>query len=55
MRERPIGDLVDALNELGARIRYLGRAGFPPLLIEPARALTESHVMPYAATSRASS
>ncbi len=35
MRERPIGDLVDALNALGARVRYLGNAGFPPLRIEP--------------------
>jgi 3-phosphoshikimate 1-carboxyvinyltransferase len=37
MRERPIGDLVDALNALGARISHAGRAGYPPLLIEPAR------------------
>jgi len=36
MRERPIGDLVDALNAAGARIRYLGASGFPPILIEPA-------------------
>ena len=36
MRERPIGDLVDALNAMGARIGYLGAAGFPPLQIEPA-------------------
>lgn len=36
MRERPIGDLVDALNALGARIRYLGAPGYPPLAIEPA-------------------
>lgn len=35
MRERPIGDLVDALNAMGARVRYLGQAGYPPLLIEP--------------------
>ena len=35
MHERPIGDLVDALAQAGARIRYLGNAGFPPLLIEP--------------------
>jgi 3-phosphoshikimate 1-carboxyvinyltransferase len=35
MHERPIGDLVDALVQAGARIRYLGNAGFPPLLIEP--------------------
>jgi len=39
MRERPIGDLVDALNALGARVRYLGNAGYPPLAIEPAAPL----------------
>ena len=33
MHERPIGDLVDALRTLGADIRYLGNAGFPPLAI----------------------
>ncbi len=42
MRERPIGDLVDALVDLGARIRYLERPGFPPLLIEPAAAAADS-------------
>src|SRR5512141_447488 len=42
MRERPIGDLVDALNDLGAEIRYAGRPGFPPLLVEPANALTDA-------------
>jgi 3-phosphoshikimate 1-carboxyvinyltransferase len=31
MHERPIGDLVDALRSLGARIDYLGQDGFPPL------------------------
>ena len=36
MHERPIGDLVDALRRLGARIDYLGQAGFPPLKIHPA-------------------
>src|SRR3954451_18432267 len=36
MHERPIGDLVDALQQLGANIRYLGKTGFPPLQIEPA-------------------
>jgi 3-phosphoshikimate 1-carboxyvinyltransferase len=36
MRERPIGDLVDALNALGARVSYEGRAGYPPLAIAPA-------------------
>jgi len=36
MHERPIGDLVDALRLLGARIDYLGQEGFPPLKIYPA-------------------
>lgn len=31
MRERPIGDLVDALVALGAQIGYEGAAGYPPL------------------------
>jgi 3-phosphoshikimate 1-carboxyvinyltransferase len=35
MRERPIGDLVEALAAAGARIGYLGAPGYPPLLIEP--------------------
>ena len=39
MHERPIGDLVDALRELGCRIDYLGNEGFPPLRIHPAPAL----------------
>jgi len=33
MHQRPISDLVDALRELGADIRYLGNEGFPPLVI----------------------
>jgi len=36
MHERPIGDLVDALRQIGADITYLGEEGFPPLLIKPA-------------------
>src|SRR3989440_4907349 len=35
MHERPIGDLVDALRRLGARIDYLGNEGFPPLALPP--------------------
>ncbi|MDR2164883.1 MAG: bifunctional 3-phosphoshikimate 1-carboxyvinyltransferase/cytidylate kinase [Zoogloeaceae bacterium] len=31
MHERPIGDLVDALRQLGGEIDYLGNPGFPPL------------------------
>jgi 3-phosphoshikimate 1-carboxyvinyltransferase len=38
MHERPIGDLVDALRDLGADIRYLGNTGFPPLAIGPGAA-----------------
>ena len=34
MHERPIGDLVDALNAVGARIAYTGEIGFPPLHIQ---------------------
>lgn len=37
MHERPIGDLVDALRQIGADISYLGQDGFPPLLIKPAQ------------------
>ena len=33
MHERPIGDLVDALVQLGCQIDYLGQPGFPPLHI----------------------
>ncbi len=44
MRERPIGDLVDALRQLGARIDYLGEAGFPPLAID-ARGLRGGHTV----------
>ena len=36
MYERPIGDLVDALREVGADIAYLGKPGYPPLEIHPA-------------------
>ncbi len=31
MHERPIGDLIDALRQLGCLIDYLGVEGFPPL------------------------
>jgi 3-phosphoshikimate 1-carboxyvinyltransferase len=40
MRERPIGDLVDALRPLGAEIRYERIEGFPPLLIGVGNAAT---------------
>jgi 3-phosphoshikimate 1-carboxyvinyltransferase len=37
MHERPIGDLVDALRQLGCQIDYLGNAGYPPLRIGQAQ------------------
>ncbi len=33
MHERPIGDLVDALNSVGFNIAYTGKPGYPPLHI----------------------
>lgn len=33
MHERPIGDLVEGLREMGAQINYLGQAGYPPIEI----------------------
>jgi len=37
MHERPIGDLVDGLRGVGAKVDYAGEEGFPPLAIHPAR------------------
>ena len=33
MHHRPIGQLVEALREIGAQIEYLGQEGYPPLRI----------------------
>ncbi|MES2714227.1 MAG: bifunctional 3-phosphoshikimate 1-carboxyvinyltransferase/cytidylate kinase [Pseudomonadota bacterium] len=33
MHERPIGDLVDALRQLGCGVDYLGQDGYPPLAL----------------------
>ena len=35
MHERPIGDLVEALVSIGARIEYESAVGYPPLRIAP--------------------
>lgn len=37
MHERPIGDLVDALNAIGAQVEYTGVPGYPPLHIRRGR------------------
>jgi 3-phosphoshikimate 1-carboxyvinyltransferase len=42
MHERPIGDLVDGLRELGLSLEYLGNPGFPPLKISPAKVRSHS-------------
>ena len=44
MHERPIGDLVDALRAIGARLDYAGKEGFPPLRIHPAPVQVEGPV-----------
>ena len=41
MHERPIGDLVDALNGIGADIDYTGQPGYPPLHIHRGRIRAE--------------
>ena len=46
MHERPIGDLVDALRQVGANIEYLENEGFPPLKISPANLLSPSPLAP---------
>ena len=44
MHERPIGDLVDALRGIGARVDYAGKEGFPPLALHPGRITLEKSV-----------
>lgn len=36
MHERPLGDLVEGLRQLGAHVRYVGREGYPPVRIAAA-------------------
>jgi 3-phosphoshikimate 1-carboxyvinyltransferase len=42
MHERPIGDLTDALRQLGCRIDDLGTKGYPPLVVSGPSALALS-------------
>jgi 3-phosphoshikimate 1-carboxyvinyltransferase len=42
MHERPIGDLVDALRGIGARVDYAGKEGFPPLAVHPGKISLEN-------------
>lgn len=42
MHERPIAPLVDALQSMGAKIRYLGNPGYPPLEIKGRKLATKN-------------
>lgn len=42
MHQRPIAPLVEALQSMGASIRYLEKEGYPPLKIEGRKLQTES-------------
>jgi len=44
MHERPIGDLVDGLRQIGANVDYLDSPGFPPLVISPAEIVLEAPI-----------
>jgi 3-phosphoshikimate 1-carboxyvinyltransferase len=44
MHERPIGDLVDGLRQLGAKIDYEANEGYPPLRIRPAQISAEAPI-----------
>ncbi|CAN0619147.1 3-phosphoshikimate 1-carboxyvinyltransferase [Burkholderia multivorans] len=44
MHERPIGDLVDGLRQIGAQIDYEHNEGFPPLRIRPATISVEEPI-----------
>ena len=35
--ERPIGDLLDALVQIGVQVEYTGNAGYPPFTLSPAQ------------------
>jgi 3-phosphoshikimate 1-carboxyvinyltransferase len=45
MHERPIGDLVDGLRQLGCQIDYLGQDGYPPLKIRAATSFQLNEVI----------
>ncbi|MGG5576856.1 3-phosphoshikimate 1-carboxyvinyltransferase [Myroides sp. C15-4] len=52
MHNRPIGILVDALRELGAKITYLEKEGYPPLAIDGIQADGGSIRIPAAISSQ---
>ncbi|SOE58809.1 3-phosphoshikimate 1-carboxyvinyltransferase [Burkholderia sp. OK233] len=44
MHERPIGDLVDGLRQIGAKIDYEENDGYPPLRIRPAQITADAPI-----------
>ncbi|MGF6603886.1 3-phosphoshikimate 1-carboxyvinyltransferase [Paraburkholderia sp. GAS448] len=44
MHERPIGDLVDGLRQIGAKIDYEVNEGYPPLRIRPAKIAVDAPI-----------
>ncbi|KAE8755078.1 3-phosphoshikimate 1-carboxyvinyltransferase [Paraburkholderia madseniana] len=44
MHERPIGDLVDGLRQIGAKIDYEENEGYPPLRIRPAQITADAPI-----------
>ena len=44
MHERPIGDLVDGLRQIGCDVRYLANDGYPPLDVRPASISLEAPI-----------
>ena len=37
LNKRPIGDLVEGLRQLGADIKYLGKEGYPPVIVSSSK------------------
>lgn len=45
LNERPVGDLVDALRQLGAEIDYVEKEGFPPVRVRSGKLLPGKTVL----------
>jgi len=52
MHQRPVGQLVDALRQLGARIKYLGADGYPPLGVTSPRLSGGEVIVPQTLSSQ---
>ena len=52
MHNRPIKILVDSLREIGALIHYLGKEGYPPLLIKPSKLISKNLIIDSSTSSQ---